>query len=165
MCDRIVGFPPEYTAKSRVLILGSFPSVASRKQSFYYGNKQNRFWKMLFGFFGEPLREGVEEKRAFLRAHGVALWDVVASCEIVGSSDATIKNYDAADIPALLACTAVRCILLNGAAAYKIFCERYAGIGVPYRRMPSTSPANPRYSEAVWHAALAEAFAEESARG
>ena len=153
-----MGFPPEFTAESCVLILGSFPSVQSRKQSFYYGNRQNRFWKMLYGFFGEPLQEGVEEKRAFLRAHGVALWDIVVRCEIEGSADASIKNYEVADIPSLLAKTAVRRILLNGTAAYDIFRERYAGIGVPYFRMPSTSPANPRYSEAVWHAALAETF-------
>lgn len=165
MCDRIDGFLPEYTAESRVLILGSFPSVASRKQSFYYGNRQNRFWKMLSSFFGEPLPDSVAQKRALLRAHGVALWDVVASCKIVGSSDAAIKEYVAADVPALLGRAPIRCILLNGAAAYKIFCERYAEIGVPYRRMPSTSPANPRYSEAVWHAALAEVFSAENARG
>ncbi len=158
MCDKIEGFPPEYTADSRVLILGSFPSVASRKQNFYYGNRQNRFWKMLFSFFKEPPCEAVEQKRAFLRAHGVALWDIVQRCEIAGSADASIRAYEIADIPALLKAAPVRGILLNGAAAYNIFCERYAAIGVPYFRMPSTSPANPRYSEQAWHAALAALF-------
>lgn len=158
MRDRIEGFPPEYTAESRVLILGSFPSVASRKQSFYYGNRQNRFWKMLSSFFGEPLPADVAQKRALLRAHGVALWDIVMRCEIEGSADSSIKNYETADVPALLERAPVRRILLNGTAAYTIFCEKYAGIGVPFFRMPSTSPANPRYDERVWHAALAEVF-------
>ena len=158
MCDKIEGFLPEFTEESTLLILGSFPSVASRRQSFYYGNRQNRFWKMLFSFFGEPLCESVEGKRAFLRAHGIALWDIVVRCEIVGSADASIKNYEIADIPALLQKTKIRRILLNGGAAYSIFCERYKGIGVPYARMPSTSPANPRYAQSVWHAALAEVF-------
>lgn len=158
MSNTIQGFEPFFTPDSEVLILGSFPSVKSRQVQFYYGNRQNRFWKMLFGFFGEEVRERPEEKKAFLARRHVALWDIVAACEIDGSSDATIRRCQTADLARVLSAAPVRRILLNGRAAYDIFCASYAGLGVPYVRMPSTSPANPRYDERAWHAALAEVF-------
>ena len=83
-------FPPLYDANSRILILGSFPSVKSREQNFFYGHPQNRFWKVMAAVFGEAVPQTVEEKRAFLLGHNIALWDVIASCDIEGSSDSSI---------------------------------------------------------------------------
>ena len=95
-------------------------------------------------------------------AHGIALWDIVTECEIVGSSDASIKNYKIAPIDELLrGAPCVRSILLNGRRAFDIFCENYKDIGIPYRLMPSTSPANPRLDKSVWFEALSQAFAEK----
>ncbi len=90
--ERKIGFAPIFDENSRVLILGSFPSVKSREIDFYYGNKQNRFWKMLCGFFQEEIPSTQEEKIEFLLRRNVALWDMVMSCEIEGSSDASIKK-------------------------------------------------------------------------
>lgn len=159
MSDKICGFEPFYSPDSRVLVLGSFPSVKSRKVDFYYGNRQNRFWKMLYGYFGEELREDIPSKKDFLIRRGIALWDVVAECEINGSADSSIRDYTLADISALLAVVPVRLILLNGTLAYNLFCENFSSIGVPYFRMPSTSPANPRFDAAIWYAALDIVFA------
>ena len=158
MSDKIQGFQPVFDANSELLILGSFPSVKSRAVDFYYGNRQNRFWKMLFGYFGEEVREDVAAKREFVLRRHVALWDVVSKCDIVGSSDASITGYAVAEIPAVLKAAPIRLILLNGAVAYKIFCENFAEIGVPFLRMPSTSPANPRYAQGVWYSALDSVF-------
>lgn len=158
MSDKIQGFQPVFDANSELLILGSFPSVKSRAVDFYYGNRQNRFWKMLSGYFGEEVREDVAAKREFVLRRHVALWDVVSECDIVGSSDASITGYAVAEIPAVLKAAPIRLILLNGAVAYKIFCENFAEIGVPFLRMPSTSPANPRYDQGVWFAALDSVF-------
>ena len=159
MSDIIHGFQPVYDANSEVLILGSFPSVKSRQTDFYYGNRQNRFWKMLFAFFGEERKEDVAAKKEFLLRRHVALWDVVMSCEIKGSSDASIKNYTVADVPALLAKTKIRLVLLNGTTAFKIFERAFPHFPIPYALMPSTSPANVRYDEGAWIAALTAAFA------
>lgn len=87
------GFLPFFDENSEILILGSFPSAISRETNFYYGNKQNRFWKVLAEAFGEPAPETIGEKQALLKKHKIALWDVVAECEITGSLDSTIKNY------------------------------------------------------------------------
>ena len=134
MSDRIYGFQPVFDANSELLILGSFPSVKSRAVDFYYGNRQNRFWKML-GYFGEEVREDVAAKREFVLRRHVALWDVVSECDIVGSSDASITGYAVAEISSVLKAAPIRLILLNGAVAYKIFCENFAEIGVPFLRM------------------------------
>ena len=159
MSDKIYGFSPVFDEHSRVLILGSFPSVQSRKVDFYYGNKQNRFWPMLGRYFGESVGEGGEARRAFVLRQGVALWDIVVACHIRGSSDASIRDSEIADLDIVLRAAPVERILLNGATAYNLFCERYAAIGIPYRKMPSTSPANPRYREEEWFAALDAVFA------
>ena len=113
---------------------------------------------MLFGYFGEEVREDVAAKREFVLRRHVALWDVVSECDIVGSSDASITGYAVAEISSVLKAAPIRLILLNGAVAYKIFCENFAEIGVPFLRMPSTSPANPRYDQGVWFAALDSVF-------
>ncbi|MBQ4575241.1 MAG: DNA-deoxyinosine glycosylase [Clostridia bacterium] len=138
-------FAPVYNRDSRVLILGSFPSVKSREQGFYYGHPQNRFWRVLSAITGEPLPDGIEDKRALLLKHHIALWDVCASCEIEGSSDASIRGVIPNDIATILAGTKIKRILLNGKTAAKLF-ERlirpslaFEGGVVP---LPSTSPAN-----------------------
>lgn len=158
MSDIIQGFEPFFDANSEVLILGSFPSVKSRAVSFYYGNRQNRFWKMLFGYFGEPCDDRVEIKKDFLLRRHVALWDIVQNCRIRGSADAQIRDYTVAYVGVVLQASRVRLILLNGKRAFEIFEQRYADLGVPYRLMPSTSPANTRYDESVWRAALDAVF-------
>lgn len=155
------GFPPVFDGMSEVLVLGSFPSVRSRQVSFYYGNKQNRFWRTLCGFFGESVPESTEEKKAFVLRRHVALWDVVVSCDIVGSSDASICNEQIADIPALLNGGNIRKVLCNGNKAYSIFAEKFPGLIPLAEKLPSTSPANPRFSEEEWHRALAEIFGKE----
>lgn len=147
-------FPPVFDRNSRVLILGSFPSVKSRKISFYYGNRQNRFWKMLFGYFHECVQESTEDKISFLLRHGVALWDIVQGCEIEGSSDSTIRAYEIADLARITDVAQIQKILLNGTTAFRIFEERYSNFSIPYVKMPSTSPANPRYDAAVWEGEL-----------
>lgn len=164
MSDRIYGFEPVFAADSELLILGSFPSVKSRQVDFYYGNPRNRFWGMLCGFFGERA-ESAEERRSFLLAHRIALWDAVTACEITGSADASIRNYEVADVPSLLARTSVSLVLCNGRAAHKILTDTYPDLPVPVRLMPSTSPANPRFSPAPWQEALEEVFGARKGEG
>lgn len=115
------GFLPFFDENSEILILGSFPSVISRETNFYYGNKQNRFWKILAEAFGEPAPETIGEKQALLKNHKIALWDVVAECEITGSLDSTIKNYKVADLQKVLDKANVKKIILNGGKAKEIF--------------------------------------------
>ncbi len=149
-----IGFAPVYNQESKALILGSFPSVKSREISFYYGHKQNRFWKMLCGYFGEEIPNTVEGKKDFLYKNNVALWDMATSCEIKGSSDASIKNVKIADLSNILQTAKIKKILLNGTLAYRLFLEKYENLSIPYEKMPSTSPANPRYDETIWRSAL-----------
>lgn len=151
---RVVGFAPFYGSDSQILILGSFPSVKSREEGFYYGNKQNRFYFTLAKTFGEPLPQTVEEKKKLLLNHKIALWDSVTSCEIVGSKDDAISHYEAAEIPALLKKIPVKKILCNGKRAWEILNENYPSLPVPVKRLSSTSPANPRYSFEEWQKEL-----------
>lgn len=156
--DRKTGFAPVFDSESKVLILGSFPSVKSRQIEFYYGNKQNRFWGMLCGYFGEDIPETTDGKRAFLSRHKIALWDMVVACEIEGSADASVKNAETANLNEILEKAPIEKILLNGTLAYELFINRYADISIPYQKMPSTSPANPRYQKEVWTKELDEVF-------
>ena len=153
-----MGFEPVYNEHSKVLILGSFPSVKSREISFYYGNKQNRFWKMLCGYFGEEIPQTVEDKKAFLLRNGVALWDMVRTCEIEGSSDASIRGEEIVDLRPIFQKASIEKVLLNGSLAYKLFVENYGAFGVEYEKMPSTSPANPRFDEKIWKKAFDGVF-------
>ena len=155
---RKYGFAPVYDRDSKVLILGSFPSVKSREIAFYYGNKQNRFWKMICGYFGESIPKSVEEKKTFLLEKRIALWDMAISCEIEGSADADVKNVELIDLDVVLNASDVRLILLNGTLAYQLFMQKYANIPIAYKKMPSTSPANPRYDESIWGDALDGVF-------
>ena len=135
--------PPVYDANSRILILGSFPSVKSREQGFFYGHPQNRFWRVTAAVFGDELPGTVPERRAFLLRHGIALWDVIASCEIRGSSDASIKDATVNDLRPILEAAPIRAIFVNGQTAAKLY-RRYTEpvTGRPAVLLPSTSPAN-----------------------
>lgn len=154
------GFEPVWNRESKVLILGSFPSVKSRSSSFYYGNPQNRFWKVLCGYFGESVPYDNDGKRQFLYRRNIALWDVVAECEIVGSQDATIKNYTVADIPEVIEKSNISLIIVNGNKAYEIYSKHFSSIKTPCVKLPSTSPANTRFDKNLWYAALKAAFDE-----
>ena len=136
-------FPPVYDGSSRVLILGSFPSVKSREQRFFYGHPQNRFWRVLAGVLDCPVPGTVEEKKALLRSHGIALWDVIAVCSVDGSADSSIKNAVPNDISSLLSETNIKHIFLNGKTAEKYY-NRYmkSAVDIPALCLPSTSPAN-----------------------
>ncbi len=136
-------FEPVYDARSRILILGSFPSVKSREEAFYYAHPRNRFWKLLAALFNETPPESVREKTDLLLAHGIALWDVIHSCEIQGSSDASVRNARANDIPALIARTRIRRIYTNGSKAHELYKRLvYPISAVSDVPLPSTSPAN-----------------------
>lgn len=144
MADRAVHeIPPVFDGNSRVLVLGSFPSVKSREARFFYHHPQNRFWRLLASLFGEETPDGVEEKKAFLLRHGVAVWDVIASCEITCSSDSSIKNVVPNDISRILKSAPIRQIFCNGATSYNLY-RRYclASTGMDAVKLPSTSPAN-----------------------
>lgn len=158
MSELVTGFGPFFDGDSRVLILGSFPSVKSREQSFYYGHPQNAFWRILSTFFGEDKPETVEEKKAFLKRRNIALWDIVTECEIVGSRDETIKNFKVANLFEVLQNAPVSCILVNGGRAFSIFEKHYGGLDIPYFKLPSTSPANARRNDDEWYSALRRAF-------
>ena len=152
------GFSPVYDEYSRVLILGSFPSVKSREVAFYYGNKQNRFWRTVCGFFGEEVPENTEGKKDFLVRRQIALWDIATACEIEGSSDASVKNAEIADLSRIFSTAKIEKILLNGTLAHTLFLKKYANINIPYSKMPSTSPANPRFSAEIWRRELNDVY-------
>ena len=138
---------PLYDEQSTVLILGSFPSVKSRETAFFYGHPQNRFWKVTAGVFGCPVPETIEQKRSFLLAHHVALWDVIASCVITGSADSSIKDVVPNDLTAILQESRVRRVFVNGKTAARYY-ERYLQpqTGRAAICLPSTSPANAAWS-------------------
>lgn len=135
--------PPFYREDSRILILGSFPSVKSREQLFFYGHPQNRFWAVTASVFGCAAPRTVEEKKAFLESNRIALWDVIASCEIDGSSDSSIKNAVPNDLSILLNRCRIRSIFINGRTAERLY-RKYLlpRTGREAVCLPSTSPAN-----------------------
>ena len=118
------GFGPVYDGHSRILILGSFPSVKSRAQNFYYGHPQNRFWPVLAAVFGEAVPDEIDAKRAFVLRHGIALWDVLESCEIRGSSDASIRGAVPVEIGTVTGAGRIGTIFVNGGTAKKYY-DRY----------------------------------------
>ena len=158
MDESKVGLLPVFFPDSKVLILGSFPSVKSRAVQFYYGHKQNRFWRTVCGYFQEKIPPDTVGKVDFLKRRKIALWDMIMACEIVGSADNTVKEITATDLDIILSKTKIEKILLNGKLAYDLFFERYQGIDIPFERLPSTSPANPRFDENVWRRALDDVF-------
>lgn len=139
--------PPVFNSESRVLVLGSLPSVKSREAMFFYGHPQNRFWKVIASVAGEREPVSVEEKKALLLKNRIAVWDVIKSCDIIGSSDASIRNAEPNDISLLLNSSNVSKVFANGDTAYKL----YAKYCLPVTnqeavRLPSTSPANAAFS-------------------
>ena len=153
MADTYLGivhpFTPVWDERSRVLVLGTFPSVKSRENAFYYGHPQNRFWRVLAILLQETEPQSVADKRALLLRHGVALWDVLASCDITGSADGSIRRPVPNDIAGLLAQAPIRQVFANGQAAaalYRRWCEPQTGL--PITALPSTSPANAAWSVA-----------------
>lgn len=139
--------PPVYDAHSTVLILGSFPSVKSRETGFFYGHAQNRFWRVTAAIFGCPVPTTIPEKRAFLLKNRIALWDVLAACDIDGSADASIRDVCPNDLAPILAAAPITRIFTNGATADALY-TRYLlqTVGIPAVRLPSTSPANAAWS-------------------
>ncbi len=145
--------PPVFDKDSRILILGSFPSVRSREEGFFYGHPQNRFWKVIANVFGEEIPNTIDEKRALLLRNHVALWDVIGSCEIEGSSDSSIRNVTVNDISLILDKADIRMICLNGKKAEQYY-KKYL-LPVTGREgicLPSTSPANAAWSmeKLIW---------------
>ena len=136
-------FGPVWDGNSRILILGSFPSVKSRETDFYYGHERNRFWPMTAALFGANVPATKEEKIRLLKENRIALWDVIKSCEIHGSSDSSIRNAEVNDIKALCGRVGFEKILCNGGTSYRLY-ERYVFplTGIRAVKMPSTSPAN-----------------------
>ena len=153
------GFEPVFDERSRILVLGSFPSVLSRENAFYYGNPQNRFWRVMAACLGEPvpqnegglsdngrpltLEESIATKKRMLLEHGIALWDVIASCDIKGSSDASIKNVVPAQVERVLETAHIGAVICNGGTAGRLY-KRYLQwqMGLAAHVLPSTSPAN-----------------------
>ena len=140
-------FGPLWDASSRVLILGSLPSVKSREQQFFYGHPQNRFWPLLARLLEEPVPAGIEEKRALVLRHHIALWDAIGSCDIIGSSDSSIRNVEPTDLRPILAGAPIRQVFCNGATSGRYY-HRYQEplLGLPATVLPSTSPANAAWS-------------------
>lgn len=139
--------PPVYNHDSQILILGSFPSVKSREGQFFYHHPQNRFWKVLEALYHYPPLSSIEDKKDFLLEHHIAVWDVIESCDIQGSSDSSIENVFVNDIKSLLDNTQIHSIYTNGKKAhalYQKYCYQFTHIDDIC--LPSTSPANASYS-------------------
>ncbi|MCR5372203.1 MAG: DNA-deoxyinosine glycosylase [Solobacterium sp.] len=130
-------FPPLWDEESRVLILGSFPSVMSRKNAFYYAHPQNRFWKLMSLIYEEE----ISDRAAFCHRHHIALWDVIESCTITGSSDSSIRDVKVNDIAELLLKSRIRQVFTTGSTAWNLY-RKYVTADIEAVRLPSTSPAN-----------------------
>lgn len=137
---------PVFDERSRVLVLGTMPSPKSREAGFYYGHPQNRFWKVLGALFDEPEPRTNEERTALLLAHRIALWDVLASCTIVGASDASIADPVPNDLTRIAAVAPLRAVFTTGSKAASLYERHCAAMlpNVPHTALPSTSPANAR---------------------
>lgn len=138
---------PIFDQNSRVLVLGSFPSVKSRENGFYYFHPQNRFWRVLERLYGSDELKTVGQKREFLLRHNIALWDVISSCDVTGSSDSSIKNVVLNDVSMITDAADIKAVFCNGAAAYRLYCRYLENeVGMSAVQLPSTSPANAAFS-------------------
>lgn len=139
--------PPFFNSDSEILILGSFPSVKSREQMFFYGHPQNRFWKVLSVVFERDEPRNIEEKKSFLTKHKIALWDTIASCDIEGSADSSIKDVRANDLSVILNGANIKRVYVNGKTSLKYY-DQYIrnNIKIDAICLPSTSPANAAWS-------------------
>lgn len=134
---------PVFDSNSEVMILGSFPSVKSREAQFYYGHPRNKFWKVLSGVFNDEEPITKEEKIDFLLRHRIALWDVIESCDIKGSSDSSITNVKVNDLKKIIEGSNIKRIFVNGDKAYRLY-NKYQKdtTGIEAVKLSSTSPAN-----------------------
>lgn len=138
---------PVYDQNSRILILGTFPSVKSREAGFFYHHPQNRFWKVIAGVFGQPVPDTIEEKKNLLLRNRIAVWDVIKSCEIEGSSDSSIRNVTPSDLNIIINQASIREIYGNGDKAYRLYMKYcYSDTKRVITKLPSTSPANASFS-------------------
>ena len=161
-------FPPLYNKDSKVLILGSFPSVKSREMMFFYGHPQNRFWKVIASVFDEKIPNSIEDKKRLILDNHLALWDVIAECEIAGSSDASIKNARANDLSEILNNAPIQKIIVNGKTAERLYIKYIEPMtGMKAVVLPSTSPANAAWSLErlidAWEPELKNDICEEKA--
>lgn len=138
---------PVFDQNSRILILGSFPSVKSREVNFFYGHPQNRFWKVIAVVYGEKTPNSIEEKKSFLLRNRIAVWDVIKSCDIEGSADSSIKNVVPNDLNRILNQAEIEHIFLNGKKAEQLY-KKYMEKEIDRKAecLPSTSPANAAWS-------------------
>ena len=135
--------PPLYDSNSRILILGSFPSVKSREAMFFYGHPQNRYWPLMARLFGEPAPQSVEEKKSLMLRHGIAMWDSIHSCTIIGSSDSSVRDVVPNDLSVILDNSRVERIYCNGALSHRMYMKYiFPTTGIEAVKLPSTSPAN-----------------------
>lgn len=140
-------FEPIFDSASQILILGTLPSVKSRETNFYYGHKQNRFWKVLAALFQEPIPETIDEKKHLLLRHHIAIWDVIQSCDIKGSSDSSIKNVEPTELRKVLDASNIKQIYANGSKAGQLYKKYQLPLtGMEAVVLPSTSPANAAWS-------------------
>ena len=136
-------FEPVFDSQSRILILGSFPSVQSRNTGFYYGHRQTRFWRILAALFSEDVPSTVNEKRELLLSRRIALWDVLKECDITGSSDASIRAAVPNDIAGIVKASKIRHVFTNGKKAHSLYeCFALESVGIKDTCLPSSSPAN-----------------------
>lgn len=141
-------FLPVFDAHSRVLLLGTMPSPGSRERGFYYSHPQNRFWRVLSALLNEEIPQTIEQKKALLLNHHIALWDVLASCDIAGASDASIRNPVPNNLRLILDNAPIQAIFATGRKAQELYSRLCQPVtGRPIICLPSTSPANQRYSE------------------
>lgn len=162
-------FLPVYDKESQILILGSFPSVKSREEGFYYGHPRNRFWKVLAGILSVELPSTIEEKTAMLLKNHIAVYDVIESCEIEGSSDSSIRNVTPADIHKIVEESRIKVVFTNGKTAGRLYNKYQAkGMEMPMIELPSTSPANAAFSleklMRIWGDAMKE-YLEDMKKG
>lgn len=141
-------FSSVYNEQSKILILGSFPSVKSREICFYYGHPQNRFWKILENIFNQKIKNDINYKKDFLIKNNIALWDVIKTCEIINSSDSSIKNAVPNNIEKVVNSSNIKAIFCNGNTSYKLFNKFFKDKrnNIPIICLPSSSPANAKYS-------------------
>jgi len=144
------GFEPIFDKNSKILILGSFPSVKSREEGFYYGNQKNRFWRVISEIFSVSIADCIEDKKKFLLKHNIALWDIVYKCEIKGSLDSNLKCLEVSDLNRILNVAKIERIICNGKKSYQIFCRHYKNLKEICTSLPSTSPANFGFDINLW---------------
>lgn len=141
---------PVFDENSRVLILGTFPSPKSRKEMFFYGNPRNRFWSVISAVFGEELPKTTDERRAFLKRNKIALWDTVYECDIHGAADSSIKNVIPTELKKITSIANIRAVFTTGGTANKYYVKYHENdIGIKAICLPSTSPANAKWSESA----------------